>query len=57
MLFAIGIVHINLVFIEQNAVPSEITAPHVTKPAVFFLKREKFSRVSPSIIRYAKISR
>ena len=41
MLFAIGILHISTVLIEQNAVPREITAPQRTKPIVFLLTREK----------------
>ena len=57
MLFAIGIVHISVVFMEQNAVPKDITAPQRTKPTVLCFTSEKLSRISPIIMRYANTSR
>jgi hypothetical protein len=55
--FAIGIVHMSVVLIEQNAVPSDIIVPQRTKPNVFCFISEKDSNINPIMSRYAKISR
>ena len=47
MLFAIGIVHISVVFMEQNAVPKDITAPQRTKPTVLCFTSEKAQQDKP----------
>ena len=45
------------VFIEQNAVPSAMTAPQDTNPSVLCLISDSASSISPIIIRYANTSR
>jgi hypothetical protein len=54
---AIGIVHMSVVLIEQNAVPNEIIVPQSTNPNVFCFISENARSISPIMSRYAKISR